>query len=141
MANPEKRCKSLFTIQLRTLLWKNFILKRRSSILLFLELIWPLVLFIVIVAVRFQRPPVDKEPCHLQPRALPSAGLLPFLQSLMCTIENKCFNEPPDGDNTVIPLDNLINSFSDLFSDEEFVVCFDFQFCDLNKFLYLFRKK
>ena len=28
----------------------------------------------------------------LQEKALPSAGLLPFLQSLFCTYNNNCFN-------------------------------------------------
>ena len=123
MKDPKKHSKSLFRIQLKTLLWKNFILKKRSPFFLFFELIWPLVLFIVIVIVRIHRPAIDKEPCHLHSRALPSAGLLPFLQSFLCTVENKCFSEPPERDRPDIPLDKLITSFSVLFSDREFVVC------------------
>ena len=30
---------------------------------------------------------------HYQERALPSAGLVPFLQTFACNLDNKCLNE------------------------------------------------
>ncbi|XP_075241054.1 phospholipid-transporting ATPase ABCA1-like isoform X2 [Convolutriloba macropyga] len=110
----------IFWTQLKTLLWKNFTLKRRGWGFLLLEVIWPLVLFVVIVSVRHVRPAVDKPACHIQPKALPSAGLLPFLQSLFCTLENKCFQTAPENMDNEIPIDDLVNSFSTLFSDDRF---------------------
>ncbi|XP_048589175.1 phospholipid-transporting ATPase ABCA1-like isoform X2 [Nematostella vectensis] len=73
-----------FFTQLKLLLWKNFTLRRRQTLRNVIELVWPLVLFFILVAVRFRREPEYRSNSFYRPRALPSAGLLPFVQSFLC---------------------------------------------------------
>lgn len=69
---------------LRTLLWKNFRLRRRRPCALAVELSLPLVLFVFLAWVRTQVPtahvPIDRTAAS----ALPSAGVLSAFQSYLC---------------------------------------------------------
>jgi hypothetical protein len=49
-------------------------------------------------------------PGFLEERALPSAGSLNFLQSLICTFENNCYNAPPSANrlSEELELDKLV---------------------------------
>ena len=42
---------------------------------------------------------------HYDSKALPGAGVLPLLQSILCTFTNRCFQYPTSGDNraTIVP--------------------------------------
>ncbi|KAK7488493.1 hypothetical protein BaRGS_00020278 [Batillaria attramentaria] len=83
-----------FLNQLRLLLWKNFTLRRRQPVRVVVEIVWPLCLFLILVAVRF-RPDVreNKPECHYDGKAMPSAGTIPFLQSYVCTFNNDCHQQ------------------------------------------------
>ncbi|KAM8769928.1 LOW QUALITY PROTEIN: ATP-binding cassette sub-family A member 13 [Rhynchonycteris naso] len=69
--------------QLRALLWKNW-LCRRTPVHSLAEFLWPCVLFTILMVLRLQEPPRHRDNCYLQPRDLPSGGVLPFVQGLLC---------------------------------------------------------
>ncbi|XP_042106387.1 phospholipid-transporting ATPase ABCA7 isoform X11 [Ovis aries] len=80
-----------FWTQLMLLLWKNFLYRRRQPIQLLVELLWPLFLFFILVAVRHSHPPLEQHECHFPNKPLPSAGTIPWLQGLICNVNNTCF--------------------------------------------------
>uniref|UniRef100_A0A9J7YWA7 P-type phospholipid transporter n=1 Tax=Cyprinus carpio carpio TaxID=630221 RepID=A0A9J7YWA7_CYPCA len=88
---------SLLT-QLRLLLWKNFTLRRRQKVRLLVELVWPLFLFFILVSVRSTNNPVYKSQCHYLNKPLPSAGVLPWLQGMLCNMQNPCVSFPTPGE-------------------------------------------
>ncbi|KAL8576509.1 hypothetical protein ACOMHN_003067 [Nucella lapillus] len=83
-----------FFNQLCLLLWKNFTLRRRQPVRVVIEILWPLCLFLILVAVRF-RPDLkqNKPECHYDGKAMPSAGTLPFVQSYVCNFNNTCHQQ------------------------------------------------
>ncbi|XP_077981076.1 phospholipid-transporting ATPase ABCA1-like [Glandiceps talaboti] len=83
-----------FFTQLLLLTWKNFTLRKRHKLKQILELVWPLFIFLILVWVRRRRPPENMHECHFNGKAMPSAGLLPFFQSLMCYSQNYCHRYP-----------------------------------------------
>lgn len=67
--------------QYKLLMWKNFLLLRRSPFRIIVEIIWPLALFLILTAVRSRQSLVErKHECHFHNKPMPSAGLLPFFQ-------------------------------------------------------------
>ncbi|XP_075831678.1 phospholipid-transporting ATPase ABCA7 isoform X4 [Microtus pennsylvanicus] len=87
-----------FFTQLMLLLWKNYTYRRRQPIQLLVELLWPLFLFFILVAVRHSHPPLEHHECHFPNKPLPSAGTLPWLQGLICNVNNSCFQQPTPGE-------------------------------------------
>ncbi|XP_078054223.1 phospholipid-transporting ATPase ABCA1-like [Mustelus asterias] len=87
-----------FWIQLRLLLWKNFTYRKRRTIQLIIELLWPLFLFFILVSVRQSHPAFEQHECHFPNKALPSAGTLPWIQGAICNIENPCFPRATPGE-------------------------------------------
>ncbi|KFO28911.1 ATP-binding cassette sub-family A member 7 [Fukomys damarensis] len=87
-----------FRTQLMLLLWKNFTYRRRQPVQLLVELLWPLFLFFILVAVRRSHPPLEQHECHFPNKPLPSAGTIPWLQGLICNINNSCFPKPTPGE-------------------------------------------
>ncbi|XP_034513255.1 phospholipid-transporting ATPase ABCA7 [Ailuropoda melanoleuca] len=83
-----------FWTQLMLLLWKNFLYRRRQPVQLLVELLWPLFLFFILVAVRHSHPPLEHHECHFPNKPLPSAGTVPWLQGLICNVNNTCFPQP-----------------------------------------------
>jgi len=53
-----------------------------------LEVLCPLAIFNILVVVRYYKPAEYKSQVFFKPRALPSAGVLPFLQSFICDYNN-----------------------------------------------------
>ncbi|XP_060734060.1 phospholipid-transporting ATPase ABCA1 isoform X1 [Tachysurus vachellii] len=103
--------------QLLLLLWKNFIYRRRNKIQLIIELLWPLFLFLILIAVRHSHPPYMHSQCHFPNKALPSAGTLAWVQGIICNIQNPCFHHPTPGE-TPGEVGNFNNSIlSRLFMD------------------------
>ncbi|XP_029421324.1 ATP-binding cassette sub-family A member 7 isoform X3 [Nannospalax galili] len=98
-----------FCPQLALLLWKNYIYRRRQPIQLLVELLWPLFLFFILVAVRHSHPPVEHHECHFPNKPLPSAGTVPWLQGLICNLNNSCFQHPTPGEKPGV-LSNFKNS-------------------------------
>ncbi|NXT90813.1 ABCA1 protein, partial [Anhinga rufa] len=84
--------------QLGLLLWKNFTYRRRQRIQLAIELLWPLFLFFILISVRQSHPPFKQHECHFPNKALPSAGTLPWLQGIICNMNNPCFRHPTAGE-------------------------------------------
>ncbi|XP_041821372.1 phospholipid-transporting ATPase ABCA1-like [Chelmon rostratus] len=95
--------------QFTLLLWKNFTLRKRQKVRLAVELIWPLFLFIILVWVRSTNHPIYKGQCHYPNKAMPSAGMLPWLQGMICNINNPCLNYPTPGE-TPGQVNNFNNS-------------------------------
>ncbi|XP_007906223.1 phospholipid-transporting ATPase ABCA1 [Callorhinchus milii] len=85
-------------VQLRLLLWKNVILRKRQKIRLIIEFLWPLFLFFILVWVRSTSLPINKGQCHYRNKALPSAGVLPWMQGIICNMNNPCLNYPTPGE-------------------------------------------
>ncbi|XP_023589109.1 phospholipid-transporting ATPase ABCA7 [Trichechus manatus latirostris] len=97
-----------FWTQLMLLLWKNFTYRRRQPIQLLVELLWPLFLFFILVAVRHSHPPFEHHECHFPNKPLPSAGTVPWLQGLICNMNNTCFAQPTPGEEP-----GVLNNFND----------------------------
>ncbi|XP_068184478.1 uncharacterized protein [Antennarius striatus] len=79
-----------FFQQLKLLLWKNWLTVIRQPIWSVTLVAWPVIIFVIIAVTRHQFPPVIKEACYVKPRNLPSTGVLPFLQTLMCNTDSTC---------------------------------------------------
>uniref|UniRef100_A0AAQ4RWK1 ABC transporter domain-containing protein n=1 Tax=Gasterosteus aculeatus aculeatus TaxID=481459 RepID=A0AAQ4RWK1_GASAC len=75
---------------------------------LVVEVVWPLFLFIILVWVRSTNNPIFKGQCHFPNKAMPSAGVLPWLQGMVCNINNPCLNEPTPGETP-----GQVNNFND----------------------------
>ncbi|TRY85186.1 hypothetical protein DNTS_030944 [Danionella cerebrum] len=109
---------SLLT-QLQLLLWKNYKLRSRQQIALLVELVWPLILFFILVAVRSNNHPIYKNQCHYPNKPLPSAGVLPWLQGMLCNMQNPCTSAPTLGE-TPGQVNNFENSTNAKLMSEDF---------------------
>nr|XP_056723638.1 phospholipid-transporting ATPase ABCA7 [Euleptes europaea] len=87
-----------FGIQLALLMWKNFTYRRRQTVQLIVEVLWPLFLFFILISVRRSHPPFEQHECHFPNKALPSAGTLPWIQGIICNVNNLCFRYPTAGE-------------------------------------------
>ncbi|KAK2865907.1 hypothetical protein Q7C36_001963 [Tachysurus vachellii] len=87
-----------FSTQLGLLLWKNFTYRRRQTIQLLVEIIWPLFIFFILISVRLHYPPYEQHECHFPNKAMPSAGTLPWVQGIICNANNPCFRYPTPGE-------------------------------------------
>ncbi|XP_068174679.1 phospholipid-transporting ATPase ABCA1 isoform X2 [Antennarius striatus] len=113
-----------FFRQLGLLLWKNIAYRRRNKIQLIIELLWPLFLFVILIFVRQSHPPYKQSQCHFPNKALPSAGTLPWIQGIICNINNPCFHSPTPGE-TSGQVGNFDNStLSRLFVDIQTLLSF-----------------
>ncbi|XP_044040431.1 phospholipid-transporting ATPase ABCA1-like isoform X2 [Siniperca chuatsi] len=95
--------------QFTLLLWKNFTLRKRQKVRLVIEVLWPLFLFFILVWVRSTNKPLYKGQCHYPNKAMPSAGVLPWLQGMMCNMNNPCLDYPTPGE-TPGQVNNFNNS-------------------------------
>ncbi|KAM9379360.1 retinal-specific phospholipid-transporting ATPase ABCA4 [Phaethornis superciliosus] len=87
-----------FFRQVRLLLWKNWILRKRQKFRLLVELLWPLSLFLALVWLRKANPVYRQHECHFPNKAMPSAGTLPWLHGIFCNMNNPCFRSPTHGE-------------------------------------------
>ncbi|XP_048851974.1 phospholipid-transporting ATPase ABCA1-like [Brienomyrus brachyistius] len=103
--------------QLGLLLWKNFTCRRRHTLQLLIEIVWPLFIFSVLISVRLSYPPYEQHECHFPNKAMPSAGTLPWIQGIFCNANNPCFRYPTPGESPGV-VGNFNNSIiSRLFID------------------------
>ncbi|XP_053928617.1 retinal-specific phospholipid-transporting ATPase ABCA4 isoform X4 [Cuculus canorus] len=87
-----------FFRQVRLLLWKNWILRKRQKLRFLVELVWPLSLFLALVWLRKANPLYRQHECHFPNKAMPSAGTLPWLHGIFCNMNNPCFRSPTRGE-------------------------------------------
>ncbi|CAK1542445.1 unnamed protein product [Leptosia nina] len=90
--------------QLRLLLWKDYLMRKRKPITI-VGLLWAVGVISSICIVRYNIDNQDFPTCQFAARALPSAGLLTFLQSFICNVNNDCstmeqFEEIPTYENS-----------------------------------------
>uniref|UniRef100_A0A8C5H913 P-type phospholipid transporter n=1 Tax=Gouania willdenowi TaxID=441366 RepID=A0A8C5H913_GOUWI len=94
--------------QLGLLLWKNFTYRRRQTLQLLIEIIWPLFIFFILISVRIHYPPYEQHECHFPNKAMPSAGTLPWMQGIICNANNPCFRNPTPGESP-----GIVGNFDD----------------------------
>ncbi|XP_017266543.1 retinal-specific phospholipid-transporting ATPase ABCA4-like isoform X2 [Kryptolebias marmoratus] len=85
--------------QIRLLLWKNWTLRKRQKIRFLVEIFWPVLLFIGLVWLRKANPLYQQHECHFPNKAMPSAGILPWIQGIFCNANNPCFRYPTQGES------------------------------------------
>uniref|UniRef100_A0A7N6FCY9 ABC transporter domain-containing protein n=1 Tax=Anabas testudineus TaxID=64144 RepID=A0A7N6FCY9_ANATE len=95
--------------QIRLLLWKNWTLRKRQKIRFLVEIFWPVLLFIGLVWLRKANPLYQQHECHFPNKAMPSAGILPWIQGIFCNANNPCFRYPTRGESPGI-VSNYNNS-------------------------------
>ncbi|XP_049802768.1 ATP-binding cassette sub-family A member 7-like [Schistocerca nitens] len=79
-----------FFRQLQLLIWKNLMLRKRQKIRCTVELLWPLVLFLILMWVRTRELKKYIPECHYQEKPMPSAGYYHFLYGFICAFNNTC---------------------------------------------------
>ncbi|XP_039999718.1 retinal-specific phospholipid-transporting ATPase ABCA4-like [Xiphias gladius] len=85
--------------QIRLLLWKNWTLRKRQKIRFLVEIFWPVLLFIGLVWLRKANPLYQQHECHFPNKAMPSAGILPWIQGIFCNANNPCFRYATRGES------------------------------------------
>ncbi|XP_018615172.1 ATP-binding cassette sub-family A member 1-like [Scleropages formosus] len=110
--------------QLGLLLWKNFTYRRRQTLQLLLEIIWPLFIFFILIAVRISYPPYEQHECHFPNKAMPSAGTLPWVQGIICNANNPCFRHPTPGETPGVVGNFNQSIISRLFSDAKKILLY-----------------
>uniref|UniRef100_H3B4F4 ABC transporter domain-containing protein n=1 Tax=Latimeria chalumnae TaxID=7897 RepID=H3B4F4_LATCH len=111
-----------FWTHLRLLLWKNLTYRKRQTVQLVIELLWPLFLFFILISVRQSHPPFEQHECHFPNKALPSAGMLPWIQGIICNANNPCFRYPTPGETPGIVGNFNRSIVSRLFADAQKVL-------------------
>ncbi|KAF6777815.1 hypothetical protein AHF37_02502 [Paragonimus kellicotti] len=108
--------------QFRTLLWKNWLLRRRSPFLLCAELIFPLLFVLILVGFRSKASIYHHPACHVHHQSMPSMGLLPYIQSIMCNFNYTCYPSDPDDrqQQPETPVHHFVRSVITLVSDKTF---------------------
>ncbi|KAM8930176.1 retinal-specific phospholipid-transporting ATPase ABCA4 isoform 2-T2 [Pelodytes ibericus] len=87
-----------FRAKVKLLLWKNWTLRKRQKLRFVVEIVWPLSLILVLVWLRNANPLYGQHECHFPNKAMPSAGMLPWLQGIFCNTNNPCFRSPTRGE-------------------------------------------
>uniref|UniRef100_A0A669E1K7 ABC transporter domain-containing protein n=1 Tax=Oreochromis niloticus TaxID=8128 RepID=A0A669E1K7_ORENI len=80
-----------------------------TGVRLVIEVLWPLFLFFILVGVRTTTQPIYKGQCHYPNKAMPSAGVIPWIQGMVCNLENPCLPYPTPGE-TPGQVNNFDNS-------------------------------
>ncbi|KAM4021891.1 retinal-specific phospholipid-transporting ATPase ABCA4 [Anomaloglossus baeobatrachus] len=88
-----------FSAKVKLLLWKNWTLRKRQKLRFFVEIFWPLSLILVLVWLRNANPLYRQHECHFPNKAMPSAGVLPWLHGIFCNSNNPCFKSPTRGES------------------------------------------
>uniref|UniRef100_A0A8C7N632 ATP-binding cassette, sub-family A (ABC1), member 4a n=1 Tax=Oncorhynchus kisutch TaxID=8019 RepID=A0A8C7N632_ONCKI len=94
--------------QVRLLLWKNWTLRKRQKMRFFMEIMWPVVLFIGLVWLRTANPLYRQHECHFPNKAMPSTGILPWIQGIFCNANNPCFQYTTRGEGP-----GLVSNYND----------------------------
>ncbi|XP_017788277.1 PREDICTED: uncharacterized protein LOC108570860 [Habropoda laboriosa] len=76
--------------QIGLLLWKNYTVRKRQPGILALVFVWPVVVFMILYTIRDNVDPKYYPTCQFPARSMPQNGLLPFVQSFICSLGNPC---------------------------------------------------
>ncbi|XP_024889665.1 ATP-binding cassette sub-family A member 13 isoform X1 [Temnothorax curvispinosus] len=106
--------------QLGLLLWKNYIIRKRQPGILALIFLWPVVVFMILYTVRDNVEPEYHPTCQFHARSMPQDGLLPFVQSYICSVGSPCdplseYEEVPSYKNAtlgplIVELQPMVNN-------------------------------
>ncbi|TNM98466.1 hypothetical protein fugu_014712 [Takifugu bimaculatus] len=77
---------------------EGILVRMESLVRFFVEIFWPLLLFSGLVWLRKANPLYQQHECHFPNKAMPSAGILPWLQGIFCNAHNPCFRYPTRGE-------------------------------------------
>ncbi|XP_051796407.1 retinal-specific phospholipid-transporting ATPase ABCA4a [Acanthochromis polyacanthus] len=120
--------------QVRLLLWKNWTVRRRQRVRFFMEIMWPVILFMGLVWLRRVNPLYRQHECHFPNKAMPSAGVLPWIQGIFCNANNPCFQYPTRGESPGL-VSNYNNSIlAQVYSDAQELLLGDPEFLQLGRF-------
>ncbi|KAM9713003.1 retinal-specific phospholipid-transporting ATPase ABCA4a isoform 3-T3 [Menidia menidia] len=119
--------------QVRLLLWKNWTIRRRQRTRFFIEIMWPVMLFMGLVWLRRVNPLYQQHECHFPNKAMPSAGVLPWIQGIFCNANNPCFQYPTRGESPGL-VSNYNNSIlARLYVDAEELLLSDPEFLQVGR--------
>ncbi|XP_056594353.1 retinal-specific phospholipid-transporting ATPase ABCA4a [Triplophysa dalaica] len=119
--------------QVQLLLWKNWTVRKRQKARFFVEIMWPVVLFIGLVWLRKANPLYRQHECHFPNKAMPSTGVLPWIQGIFCNANNPCFQHPTRGESPGL-VSNYNNSILARFwADAQELLFEDPQFLQLGR--------
>ncbi|KAM6977694.1 retinal-specific phospholipid-transporting ATPase ABCA4-like [Aplochiton taeniatus] len=119
--------------QVRLLLWKNWTIRKRQKVRFFMEIMWPVVLFIGLVWLRRANPLYRQHECHFPNKAMPSTGILPWIQGIFCNANNPCFQHPTRGESPGL-VSNYNNSIlARFYSDTQELLLSDPEFLQLGR--------
>ncbi|XP_033842111.2 retinal-specific phospholipid-transporting ATPase ABCA4a [Periophthalmus magnuspinnatus] len=75
---------------------------------LLIELLGPVLLFMGLVWLRKVNPLYRQHECHFPNKAMPSSGVLPWIQGIFCNTNNPCFQTPTRGESP-----GLVSNYND----------------------------
>ena len=105
-----------FKVRLKVLITKNFLLMTSNVRLFVFQIVWPIIVFaVLLIAIHLAMDDVDniiRPNCFVRPKALPSAGLMPFLFSFMCARQNLCDMQPKEPFGTDAPFAEIWKLFT-----------------------------
>ncbi|XP_076237165.1 lipid droplet defective [Calliopsis andreniformis] len=106
--------------QIGLLLWKNYVVRKRQPGILALVFLWPVAVFMILYTIRDNVDPKYYPTCQFPARSMPQDGLLPFVQSFICSLGNPCdplseYEEVPSYSNAtlgplVVELQPMLNN-------------------------------
>uniref|UniRef100_A0A669EM12 ATP-binding cassette, sub-family A (ABC1), member 4a n=1 Tax=Oreochromis niloticus TaxID=8128 RepID=A0A669EM12_ORENI len=115
--------------QVRLLLWKNWTIRRRQRV----KILWPVMLFMGLVWLRKVNPLYRQHECHFPNKAMPSTGVLPWIQGIFCNANNPCFQYPTRGESPGL-VSNYNNSIlARFYSDAQELLFMDPEFLQLGR--------
>ncbi len=76
--------------QLKLSFWKSFVVRKRKPFLWAAEILWPVAILLVVCLLHITLTPSYVKTCQFRARAMPSAGVVPFVQSGICNVRNPC---------------------------------------------------
>ncbi|CAF0899716.1 unnamed protein product, partial [Brachionus calyciflorus] len=105
---------SLWT-QLWLLIKKNILLRRRQPVTIFVEFVWPVVILLIVAAIKRSTPPAIRGPCYYKPLELPNGDFLSFMKSFVCMLDYKChetsrLKDAKPFNNSLAPLYDIVIS-------------------------------
>uniref|UniRef100_A0A8C7TVL3 P-type phospholipid transporter n=1 Tax=Oncorhynchus mykiss TaxID=8022 RepID=A0A8C7TVL3_ONCMY len=89
-----------------------------------LRIVWPLLIFFILISVRLNYPPYEQHECHFPNKAMPSAGTLPWIQGIICNANNPCFRNPTPGESPGVVGNFNESIISRLFSDAKKILLY-----------------